>query len=104
MIAQLSLIPDLVPVTQLSQKSKGSQVSLFNCDQLSAIIHPQKAEKKTDPHDLILSVLVSKKKPVHIDFIAGTSGLTVGECAAYLLELELSGLVIQFPGARFHTV
>jgi DNA processing protein len=56
-------------------------------------------EKQEGPAEIILGLL--GKKPVHIDLLVRKSGLGVSEVAVTLLNLELSGRVLQKPGKFF---
>jgi DNA processing protein len=55
--------------------------------------------------DIQMKIIVSiAKKPLHIDEIIETCGLTAPEALAELTVLEIEGAVAQLPGKRFSAV
>ena len=55
--------------------------------------------KLTESQRLLLNVL--KQTPQHIDFLAGASGMTVGNTGMQLTLLELEGLIKRLPGNAY---
>ena len=50
----------------------------------------------------IYEVLKSSRQPVAVDIIANSTQIPIGEIVAALSEMEFEGLVVKYPGNRFH--